>query len=349
MGGPLPYSMPAAKCPQTKLSWTATSSNIQGNGGECCIPRLATCTLHHDSPGTSRRNRCFPGVKEGESPTSIPYLNVHRYDGHEVLMPSTSEPFLFIIVQGVLRLHLANEISEFKAGGHFVSSIDTPVAGESVRDASTSAFVAVSLNFSVADVVGVILDIEQDSRGEPVPMNVDALRQQLDVERMSGLVLRLLRMRDQPAQLAFMAKHLKREVIFNILLSSDGERLIRHVTNIQEPGEIYAINSWIKQNFKASFSVQDLADKSQMSVSRFHQKFKSAVGMGPLQCQKQLRLTESRRLMLDKGMTVTEAALEIGYESLSQFIRDYRKAYGRAPQKDIQELRSILNKSGRTG
>lgn len=79
-----------------------------------------------------------------------------------------------------------------------------------------------------------------------------------------------------------------------------------------------------------------------MSVSLFHQKFKNAVGMGPLQCQKRLRLTEARRLMLDENKNVTEASVEVGYESLSQFIRDYRKMFGFAPKEDILRIRRHL-------
>lgn len=82
-----------------------------------------------------------------------------------------------------------------------------------------------------------------------------------------------------------------------------------------------------------------------MSVSLFHQKFKSAVGMGPLQCQKRLRLTETRRLMLDENKNVTEASGEVGYESLSQFIRDYRKMFGAAPKENMKELRKRLEKN----
>lgn len=78
-----------------------------------------------------------------------------------------------------------------------------------------------------------------------------------------------------------------------------------------------------------------------MSVSLFHQKFKSAVGMGPLQCQKRLRLTEARRLMLDESKNVTEASVEVGYESLSQFIRDYRRMFRAAPKEDILNIQSI--------
>lgn len=103
-------------------------------------------------------------------------------------------------------------------------------------------------------------------------------------------------------------------------------------------------NSWIKKNFHNSFAVEDLAKRQNMSVSLFHQKFKSAVGMGPLQCQKRLRLTEARRIMLDESKNVTEASVEVGYESLSQFIRDYRRMFRAAPKEDILNIQKYLKK-----
>ena len=121
-----------------------------------------------------------------------------------------------------------------------------------------------------------------------------------------------------------------------------GGQFIQSIVNIQRADEIYQANSWIKENFREFFSVEELAEQQNMSVSLFHQRFKSAVGMGPLQCQKRLRLTEARRLMLDEGRNVTEASIEVGYESLSQFIRDYRKMFGAVPKEDVMRLRRRL-------
>ena len=126
------------------------------------------------------------------------------------------------------------------------------------------------------------------------------------------------------------------EVIYYILCGSCGKQFLQSIAAIGQAEEIYQANSWIKENFRSSFTVEELAEQRNMSVSLFHQKFKSAVGMGPLQCQKRLRLTEARQLMLDEKKNVTEASLEVGYESLSQFIRDYRKMFGAAPKEDIR-------------
>ena len=134
------------------------------------------------------------------------------------------------------------------------------------------------------------------------------------------------------------------EVIYYVLCSSCGKQFLQGIAHIAQADEIYEANSWIKENFRSSFTVEKLAEQRNMSVSLFHQKFKSAVGMGPLQCQKRLRLTEARRLMLDENKNVTEASGEVGYESLSQFVRDYRKMFGKAPKEDIQYIQNQLKK-----
>lgn len=157
-------------------------------------------------------------------------------------------------------------------------------------------------------------------------------------------VEKLLSLLTETERFAFMTKHIKREIILNVLCGSCGKQFLQSIINIQQAGEIYEVNSWIKQNYKISFTVEELAAKLNMSVSAFHQKFKNAVGMGPLRCQKRLRLTEARRLMLDENKSVTEASFDVGYESVSQFIRDYRKMFNASPKDDIQTLSTILKK-----
>lgn len=113
----------------------------------------------------------------------------------------------------------------------------------------------------------------------------------------------------------FMRKNILREIIHYILCGSCGRQFIQSIVNIGQADEIYEANSWIKENFRNSFTVENLAEQRNMSVSLFHQKFKHAVGMGPLQCQKRLRLTEARRLMLDDNKNVTEASIICKWEN----------------------------------
>ena len=162
---------------------------------------------------------------------------------------------------------------------------------------------------------------------------------------MISSLTRLIAALKGPAQrLPFLSGHIKREIIFFILCGCCGRQFLQSAVNIQQAGEMYEINSWIKKNFCNSFTVEELAKQRNMSVSLLHQEFKSAVGMGPLQCQKRLRLTEARRLMWDENKNVTEASLEVGYESVSQFTRDYRKMFGSTPKDDLLRLRRAKEK-----
>ncbi len=157
-------------------------------------------------------------------------------------------------------------------------------------------------------------------------------------------VYRLFITMRKPLASDYIRRNIMREVIYYILCGSCGKQFLQVLINIPKIDEIYEANRWIKENFRSSFTVESLAQQQNMSVSLFHQKFKSAVGMGPLQCQKRLRLTEARRLMLDENRNVTEASLEVGYESVSQFIREYKKMFGAAPKEDILRFKEQFKK-----
>ncbi|APV88275.1 helix-turn-helix domain-containing protein [Salmonella enterica] len=281
--------------------------------------------------------------QSGSTGTILPYMYIHRFNTKHVPIPDPGDPFLYIVIRGRLQFFNANGINECRQGQYFISPVDVPSSGVFPEAKESTSFLAVSVNFSLADIIGVILDTEGDAPFEHTVGKEDNEDPE-NTEHVLSILDRMLSLGLKPSTVGFMSNHLKRELMFAILNSRFGDSLLKGVMNIQNAGDIYQINSWIKQNFRDVFSVQDLADKTQMSISRFHQKFKTAVGMGPLQCQKQLRLSEARRLMLVNDLSVTEAGMEVGYESLSQFIRDYRRQFGMTPLKDIQQLRSAIKK-----
>ena len=286
-------------------------------------------------------------MTEGRNRTAIPYIDIHRHSTAEVGMPDTPNPFVWVVVDGVMRLRSDDDFEDFHAGRFLAPPISKPVSAQALSVSEESPFLALSIVFCVEDVISVMLDIDGD-----LPERLSDARNLPgtgEPGRLLAIVFRLLEMSGKPDQLAFMLRHLKRELIFEILLSRCGKPFIERTVNIRQSGDIYFINSWIKENYRDDFSVRELAEKTGMSVSGFHQKFKSAIGMGPVQCRKKLRLNEARRLMLDLSVNVTEAALEVGYESLSQFTRDYRRMFGRSPQKDMQEIRDYLVTRAQSG
>lgn len=193
-------------------------------------------------------------------------------------------------------------------------------------------------------MISVVLDIDGNLAERIMNAELDTDTMDEFDRKVGEAVFRLVKMLDKPEQLAFMGKHIRKEIIFDVLCGTCGRQFMQSAAGMQQAGEIYEINSWIKENYRGSFTVEELAGRWNMSVSNFHQKFKSAVGMGPLQCQKRLRLTEARRRMLDYNAGVTETALEVGYESVSQFNRDYRKMFHASPREDIQRLKKLLKK-----
>lgn len=219
-----------------------------------------------------------------------------------------------------------------------------PASGHVLAFSENGYFLALVIELTLNDVISVLLDLDGNLAGQIADSKLDGRVMSASDEHVIDSIYRLFSVMEEPAQLAFMGKHMKREIAFFILCGSCGSQFLQSIINVRQAGEIYEINSWIKDNFRDSFTVEELAEKRNMSVSLLHQKFKNAVGMAPLQCQKRLRLTEARRLMLDENRNVTEASLEVGYESVSQFTRDYRKMFGQKPKEDILKLRGQLKK-----
>lgn len=283
-------------------------------------------------------------LTEGENKTKLPYLTICLSKHRKVDMPQTENFYIYTVLDGSIRLYTPSGIMDYMPGQFSVSKIDTPTSGHILTFSESGDFLALVIELTLHDVLSVLLDLDGNLAEQIANSKLDNAVMSASDHNVIASVCRLFSVLEDPVQLAFMGKHIKREIAFYILCGSCGSSFLQSIINIQKAGEIYEINSWIKENFRNSFTVEELAEKRNMSVSLFHQKFKSAVGMAPLQCQKRLRLTEARRLMLDENKNVTEASLDVGYESVSQFTRDYKKMFGLKPKEDILKLRSQLKK-----
>ena len=283
-------------------------------------------------------------LKEGKNETQLPYLSVYFSTQRKADMPQTENFYIYTVLDGSVRLFTPSGIMDYMPGQFSVSKIDTPASGHVLTFSEKGNFLALVIELTLHDVISVLLDMDVSLAERIANSELDSTQMAMADKNVITSICRLFSIMGEPVQLAFMGKHIKREIVFFILCSSCGSQFLQRIINIQQAGEIYEINSWIKENFRDSFTVEELAKKKNMSVSLFHQKFKDAVGIAPLQCQKRLWLTEARRLMLDENKNVPEASLEVGYESVSQFIRDYRKMFSLKPKEDILNLRSQLEK-----
>lgn len=276
--------------------------------------------------------------------STIPSVTPYRFTTATVEMPRTENPYLYIVLDGMLRLYTPSGIMDYMAGQYSVSKIDTPLSGTVLAFSDHRDFLAVSIEFTPSDVIETILHLDDTLTERILSGRLTEQETAAADTAVLQAVDRLFSAVNQAVPSEFIRKNILQEITYYVLCGSCGKQFIQSIANVRQADEIYQANSWIKKNFRDSFAVEDLAEARNMSVSLFHQKFKSAVGMGPLQCQKRLRLTEARRLMLDEKKNVTEASMEVGYESLSQFIRDYRKMFGAAPKEDILHLQKRLQK-----
>lgn len=272
----------------------------------------------------------------------IPAVTLYRSTAEHVPMPQTEHPYLYLVLDGTLRLHTPSGMMDRMAGQYFVSRIDAPLRGTVLSFSDRQDLLAVCVEFLPSEVIQTVLGLDDDLTARIMSGQMEGREMSMSDRAVLGSTGRLLDAMTEPVPSDFICGLILREIIYYVLCGSCGKRFIQSIANIRQADEIYKANSWIKENFRDPFAVEDLAGQRNMSVSQFHQKFKSAVGMGPLQCQKRLRLTEARRLMLDEHKNVTEASAEVGYESLSQFIRDYRKMFGAAPREDILNLQKDL-------
>lgn len=267
--------------------------------------------------------------------TTLPFLHFFHCTNQYISMPQSETPYVYFVLDGELRLYTPAGILDYVAGQYSVSAIDTPEKGYVLAFSPQQDFISASVDFSANDVLSVIIELDDNLCNEIFDDKLSEEFKSKQDKYVISCLERMVNALDEPLSMLFLCEQIRKEMIFHILCGSCGKAFIQSITNMRTVSEIYEANSWIKQNYRKNFKIEELAEQYNMSVSQFHQKFKSAVGMGPLQCQKRLRLTEARRLMLDEGRNVTEAAFEVGYESLSQFTREYRKMFGSSPTKDV--------------
>lgn len=267
--------------------------------------------------------------------TGIPRVDILRVTAPTELFPEIYQPLVSLILQGEKRLLIGNQVLTYTAGHTFIASVEMPVVGEVVQASMRGPYLAVSLTFDrsvVADLLSV----------EPSPAKVHDTRSfgiNEAGDRLIDAWLRMLRLMDYPDEIAVMSPLLEREILFRLLCGPQGA-VLRQVAGIGDRfAQIRNALSWIRRDYATAFQVQDLACAANMSPSAFQRRFKVSTGLTPIQYQKQIRLYEARRMLFAKPGDVAAVALAVGYESLSQFTREYGRMFGQPPARDIRKLR----------
>lgn len=281
---------------------------------------------------------------DGVHPTSIESLFLIRESIISEPVARVNEISFCIIVQGEKEVLLGEERFTYGAGNFIVASVELPVTGQVIDASYDLPYLALKLEFTPTDILEVLHETgvrsgkKQDTKralfiGESEPSLLDA-------------VVRLASLLDKQKHIPILAPLYKKEILYWVLQSPNGDALQQMAVAGSNAMRIRDVIEYIISNFEKSFRIEDLADTANMSVSSLHRHFKEVTAMSPIQFQKQLRLQEAKRLLLADFPDIAEVAFQVGYESQSQFTREYARMYGYSPRADMkrfkEELKSLM-------
>ncbi|MBJ9425935.1 AraC family transcriptional regulator [Acinetobacter seifertii] len=276
---------------------------------------------------------------EGEHESIISGLSFHSR-----ISPTESTHCIYslglgLVLQGQKEVIIGDKVYQCHEGHSMLTTIDLPVTSHVVEASLKKPFLALLLLLDIKMVNEVVVDLPV----KDLPLYSDHTHESFTVESadisLMDAVLRLVKLIDEPVMIPHLADLIKKEIIIRLLNSSQGVYLRQLVKSGSVNQKIHQIVSWLKNNFAQPIRMDDLAERAFMSPSTFRQHFREVTGMSPLQYQKQLRLQEARHLMLNQNLDAGRAASLVGYESASQFSREYSRLFGESPQRDIQRMK----------
>ncbi len=268
--------------------------------------------------------------------TPIPGLILARYEETTEQTSGVYEPSICLVAQGAKRVNLGNEEYIYDANNYLITSVGLPVVFNVIEASPETPLLGLVLKFDLHVLAQLMLDSnltitrpQKSGRG----MNIS----EIDAPVLNAF-LRLIDLLDTPKDIPVLAPLILKEILYRLLLGEQGAHLRQIVSAGSHSSQIARAIDWLRKNYASSLKVDVLARQIGMSTSTFHHHFRALTAMSPLQYQKWMRLHEARRLMVMERLDATSAAFQVGYESPSQFSREYRRQFGAPPLQDMKKL-----------
>ena len=290
---------------------------------------------------TVRRYAQASADPAGAARTPIPGLTAIRAIRPSGLDYAISRPLVALILQGSKDVTMGAETVTVGAGDSLLITADVPTVSQITRASIRDPYFSLVLDLDPA----VIAELMVEMKIAPVTDRGPLSGEPTDSE-VADAALRLMRLLDRPASLPILQAQLLREVHYWLLAGRHGAAIRRLGLPDSQAQRVARAVAALRTEFARPLPVERLASLAGMSLSSFHQHFRSVTSLSPLQFQKQLRLIEARRLMLAEGANSSSAAFAVGYESVPQFTREYRRMFGLPPVRDIEAARSMAAAAG---
>jgi AraC-like DNA-binding protein len=269
--------------------------------------------------------------------TEIPGLTLHRRTAPTPPCRTTYQPGVIVVAQGSKQVNLGKSSFVYDEAHYLLTAVDLPIVSWVAEASPKVPCLVLSLKLDIS-MVRELLSREEihvaDSPSDSPAMSIGETTPEF-----LGACCRLLDLLNSPQDIPFLNGLIQREIIYRILRGPEGARLRSVATLGDQSHRTAKAIAWIAANYSKTLRVEELAELSSMGVSTLHHHFRMLTSMSPLQYQKQLRLQSARNLMLNNGMDAASAAFEVGYESPTQFNREYSRFFGQPPLRDVRALR----------
>lgn len=272
--------------------------------------------------------------------TEIPELQLSQFSAPTELTALVYEPCICIVMQGAKEVLLAGESYRMAIGEFLLVSVDLPVDARVTEASAVAPYLGLKISIDPKIVAELLADGSAVASPSPLERGLAVTSAQ---PKLLEAVTRLVELLETPQDIRPIAPLVLREITHRVLSGPQGLRLRQIALAGAPASRIARAVRWLKDHFTEPLKIDSLAEQVGLSTSTFHLHFKNVTAMTPLQYQKRLRLQEARSLMIGEKLDAAEAAFRVGYESPSQFSREYRRMFGAPPRQDIEALLSATS------
>jgi AraC-like DNA-binding protein len=273
-------------------------------------------------------------AKPGLTDTAVPGLNISMMRQRSMPVIGIYQPRFCLVLQGAKEVTIGERRMRYDPNNYFIASLEVPATGCVIEATPTAPYVGLSLALDADMLAQLIAEAPSREDGETRSFAVSPVTSDL-----LEPCLRLLRLLDTPADIAVLAPMLQREIFYRLLQGPQGLALRQIARGDSRLGQVRRAIAWIRDHFDQPMRVDALAQIAGMSAASFHRHFKAATAMSPLQYQKSIRLQQARRMLATK-QDASRVGYAVGYESASQFSREYARQFGLPPARDAARLRA---------